>query len=67
MEHLSHLEPLDRVIEVHLTASDFEILEKYRGQLTTDAFLSMLLRLIDSGAVSCTPRWVEKKGEGEPV
>jgi hypothetical protein len=67
MEHPSHLEPLDRVIEVHLTANDFEILEKYRGQLTTDAFLSTLLRLIDSDAVSCTPRWVGKKGEGEAV
>jgi len=36
-------------------------MEKYRGELSIDAFLSALLRMIDSGAVLDTPEWVKKK------
>ena len=50
-----------RTLSIRLTAQDREILEKYRGELSTDAFFSALLRMIDSGAVLNTPEWVKKK------
>jgi len=50
-----------RTISIRLTAQDRAIMEKYRGELSIDAFLSALLRMIDSGAVLDTPEWVKKK------
>jgi len=50
-------EPKDLVLR--LSACDFEILEKFRGDLTPDAFISALLRMIDSGAVMNKPEWVK--------
>ena len=43
---------------LRLSSSDFKILEKFRGNLGTDAFISVLLRMIDSGAVMNKPEWV---------
>jgi hypothetical protein len=44
---------------LRLSASDFIILEKFRGELSPDAFISALLRMIDSGAVVNKPDWVK--------
>ena len=44
---------------LRLSASDFAILEKFRGELSSDAFISALLRMIDSGAVVNKPGWVK--------
>ncbi len=44
---------------LRLSASDFAILEKFRGELRPDAFISALLRMIDSGAVVNKPEWVK--------
>jgi hypothetical protein len=44
---------------LRLSASDFTILEKFRGELSPDAFISALLRMIDSGAVVNKPDWVK--------
>ena len=46
---------------LRLSGSDFKILEKFRGELSPDAFISALLRMIDSGAVVSTPDWVKDK------
>ncbi len=46
---------------VRLNPGDIEILDKYRGDLTRDAFMAVLLRMIDSGAVSQTPNQVKKR------
>jgi hypothetical protein len=48
-------------ITIRLPAEEFEILEKYRGDLRMDAFFSALLRMIDSGAIRSTPDWIKKK------
>ena len=48
-----------REVVLRLSASDFAILEKFRGELTPDAFVSALLRMIDSGAVVSKPDWVK--------
>jgi hypothetical protein len=49
-----------RDIAVRLSHGDFQILEKFRGDLSPDAFFSALLRMIDSGAVMPTPEWVRE-------
>jgi hypothetical protein len=46
-------------VTLRLSAADFTILEKFRGELTPDAFISALLRMIDSGAVVSKPEWVK--------
>ena len=46
-------------VVLKLSARDFNILEKFRGELTPDAFISALLRMIDSGAVMNKPEWVK--------
>jgi hypothetical protein len=61
MKKSGHPESRDGTIELHLTASDLQILDKYRGELTRDMFVSSLLRMIDSGAVSSMPAWAKKK------
>jgi hypothetical protein len=48
-----------RELVLRLSDSDFKILEKFRGELTPDAFVSALLRMIDSGAVVSKPEWVK--------
>jgi hypothetical protein len=48
-------------LTLQLSKSDFAILEKFRGDLSPDAFISALLRMIDSGAVASTPDWVKEK------
>lgn len=63
MEEIRHPEPANRTLEIHLTTGDFQILEKYRGELTPDAFIASLLRMIDGGTVSGTPGWVKKNKE----
>jgi hypothetical protein len=45
-------------IVVRLSSSDHAILEKFRGDLSADAFLSAVLRMIESGAVRAKPDWV---------
>jgi hypothetical protein len=52
-----------KTIALHLSESDHEILEKFRGDLTADAFISALLRMIDSGVVRNTPDWVKGADE----
>ena len=52
----SHEEPKELLLK--LSSSDFKILEKLRGNLGPDAFISVLLRMIDSGAVMNKPEWV---------
>jgi hypothetical protein len=44
-------------IDIDLCPSDFDRLNKYRGDLSNSAFISLLLRMIDSGAVSSSPDW----------
>ena len=48
-----------REVILRLSAADFAILEKFRGELSPDAFISALLRMIDSGAVVSKPGWVK--------
>jgi hypothetical protein len=48
-------------IVIHLDPVDFQIFEKYRGDLSPDAFMSALLRMIDTGAVRDTPGWIQPK------
>ena len=50
-----------KTISIRLATKDVEILDKYRGELSVDAFLSALLRMIDSGVVLNTPEWVQRK------
>ena len=52
---------IHKVLVLRLSDSDFVILEKFRGELSPDAFISALLRMIDSGAVVNTPEWVKDK------
>ena len=52
-----------RDLVLRLSSSDYKILEKFRGELSPDAFISALLRMIDSGAVVNTPEWVKAKDE----
>ncbi len=58
VKNISQSDLLGHVLEVHLSQHDYKILDKYRGTLSYDAFISMLLRVIDSGAVSSTPMWL---------
>ena len=46
---------------LQLSELDFAILEKFRGELSPEAFISALLRMIDSGAVVNKPEWVKDK------
>lgn len=61
MEKSQASEPRSRAFTVQLSESDCEILEKFRGDLSPDAFFSALLRMIDSGAVANTPDWLKGK------
>jgi len=61
MEHKRDQPDEARKLELRLSPSDFAILEKFRGDLSPDAFLSALLRMIDSGAVINTPDWVKAR------
>jgi len=49
---------------VHLVAEDLQILDKFRGDLSREAFISVLLRMVDSGAVSTTPDELKDKQSG---
>ncbi len=49
----------ERTLTLHLTEEDYAILEKFRGELSHDSFVSALLRMLDSGAVKDTPEWVK--------
>jgi len=51
--------PFDKIIKIRLSADDLQIVEKFRGQLSPEAFILALLRMIDSGVVSSTPDWVK--------
>ncbi len=44
-----------KTIIVHLLQKDFDVLEKYRGDLSVDTFFELLLRMIDSGAIQALP------------
>jgi hypothetical protein len=61
MEHKEDPATEVRELQLRLSASDFAILEKFRGELSPEAFISALLRMIDSGAVMNTPAWVRTK------
>lgn len=50
-------------ITLQLSRGDLAILDGFRGDLTRDAFVSALLRMIESGAVSKTPAKVKKKSK----
>ncbi len=50
----------EKTVVVRLAPSDYEILERFRGDLNPDAFFSVLLRLINSGAVMSKPEWVKE-------
>lgn len=63
MEHTRGSPPDFTELLVRLSASDYAILEKFRGDLSPEAFISALLRMIDSGAVMNTPPWVKPKEE----
>ena len=52
----------EKTMVLRLSGADFGILEKFRGDLSPDAFFSALLRMIDSGAVINKPDWV-RQGE----
>ncbi len=64
MENASDSAPDQKTIVLRLSGNDFEILEKFRGDLSPEAFFSALLRMIDSGAVMNKPEWV-RQGETE--
>jgi hypothetical protein len=40
---------------VRLADGDAKILDRFRGDLSREAFISILLRMVDSGAVSRPP------------
>jgi hypothetical protein len=61
MEGNRDLNAENRTLQICLKEDDLQILDKYRGELTRDAFLSALLQMVESGAVSKTPDWVQKK------
>lgn len=44
--------------EIWLEPAEVEILNKYRSDLSADAFMTVLIRILDSGAVSDIPNWV---------
>jgi hypothetical protein len=46
--------------EVWLEPNEVEILQKYRGDLSPEAFITVLIRILDSGAVSDIPDWVRQ-------
>ncbi len=60
MEKSSDAAEEQKTIVVRLVQSDFEILERFRGEMTPEAFISVLLRMIDSGAVVTKPQWVKE-------
>lgn len=65
MENCPESSEEQRTVTVRLSPSDFAILERFRGEMSTDAFFSVLLRMIDSGAVVNKPQWV-KESESKP-
>jgi hypothetical protein len=46
--------------EVWLNAADVESLHKYRGDLSPEAFITALIRILESGAVSDVPNWARR-------
>jgi hypothetical protein len=42
-------------VEIWLDPSDLKRLEKFRGELSRDTFIKVILRILDSGAVSDIP------------
>jgi hypothetical protein len=59
MESARPFDEEHKVVSLRLTGNDFQILEKFRGELSHDAFISALLRMIDSSAVMTKPEWVK--------
>jgi hypothetical protein len=59
MESVSSPDEEYKVVSLRLLSDDFQILEKYRGDLAHDAFVSALLRMLDTGAVKIKPAWVK--------
>jgi hypothetical protein len=59
MEKPSYPAPDSKTISISLTASDLKILDKFRGELSQETFISALLRMIDSGSIQSTPDWVK--------
>jgi hypothetical protein len=51
-------------LTVTLLKQDVDIIERYRGELSVDAFLTVVLRMIDSGAVRPLPKCEEESEEG---
>ena len=48
-------------ITIELDAGGREILERMRGELTPSAFVQLLLKMVDSGAVSPPPPTLSRK------
>jgi hypothetical protein len=63
MENAGESAGEQRTLVIRLCGDDFAILEKFRGDLSPEAFFSALLRMIDSGAVMNKPEWVRQKEE----
>jgi len=54
-------EPLRKTkFEILLDPSEVETLHKYRGDLSPEAFIAVLIRILESGAVSNIPDWARK-------
>jgi hypothetical protein len=58
-------ENTDKKIELRLSKADSMILEKFRGDLSPEDFFKVVLRMLDSGAVSEIPPWIRPKPLGE--
>jgi len=52
-----------KVVTLRLSTRDLAILDRFRGELSREAFITVLLRMIDSGAVSRPPETLTKPCE----
>jgi hypothetical protein len=46
--------------EVLLGPAEVEMLHEYRGDLSPEAFIAALIRILESGAVSDIPPWARR-------
>jgi hypothetical protein len=58
-------EPPYEVVVVPLLPEDAAMLDKWRGELSREAFLLALLRMCTSGAVSNPPDWTRNHAKGD--
>ena len=48
---------------IRISAEDLEILNRFRGDLPAAEFISLILRMMDSGRVVSKPPWVNKTNQ----